>query len=106
MLVELAVDEALPPAPERVEILANARFADVHAVEGNLDRAVVGEKARNLVPEAAIDVVTISGLQPFDRVDVLDALFALLERCDARCERIQLRGFLGARPAAPTRQQR
>ncbi len=54
--------EALAAAAERVEILTHARLADVHAVEPNLDRAVVGEQVCNLVPEPTIDVVTVRAL--------------------------------------------
>ncbi len=93
MLVELARTATLVAAAERLEILANALFADVHAIEGDLDRAVVGEQIRDLVPQAAVEVVAVGVLQALDGVHVLDQRLALLERHDTRIQRRETPGI-------------
>src|SRR5690606_17966940 len=82
--VELAVDQALLPAMEPLQILANALLADVHPVEPELDRAVVGEKIRGFAPEAAIDVETECALQLLDGARGLELLDARGELSDLR----------------------
>src|SRR5262245_15025046 len=100
MLAELAFRERIAAAADRTQVLADARLADINAVEADLDRAVVGEQIRGLFPQAAIGVVAVGGLQPLDGVDVFDSFLALLERRDASLERRGLRDVFRARSAA------
>ena len=78
---------------------------DLDAI-ADLDRAVVGEEIGRFVPEAAIRVVAIGGLQTLDRVGVLDERLAPFQRRDPRGERFELRRVLDARAIAGAHEQR
>ena len=70
-------------APARIGKAFNAvKRARDAAVELVQQRTRAGEEIRGFVPQAAVGVIAVRVLQPLDRVDVLDALVALLERRD------------------------
>src|SRR5690606_14145762 len=50
VLVELALRQARAAVADRVEVFAHALLADVDTVEADLDRAVLREEVRDLVP--------------------------------------------------------
>src|SRR5690606_33791744 len=101
-----AFREAVAPAAERTQVLSNSRLADVDAVEADLDRAVVREQVRGLVPEAFVDVVAVRVLELFDLGRVADALRAQLEPREPPLERGMRRrraGFVRDRVRRPAR---
>ena len=78
MLVDLAFRQARTAAAQRVQELAHALLADIHAVESDLDRAVFGEEVDDLVPQGFVEVVAVSALQALDVGGVLDQRLAVL----------------------------
>ncbi len=82
--VELAVDQAFLSAVEAHKVFADPRLADIHTVDANLDRAVIGEQVCCFAPQAAIDVVAEGLLQLLDGTRAFQFFDAGGQRIDFR----------------------
>src|SRR6185437_3607854 len=83
-------------AAHRTEVFAHSLLADIHPIETYFERGVCGKQVRCLIPQAAIEVVTVGALQTLDRVGVLEEGLASLQRCDPS---LQLTGTRNTRCA-------
>ena len=73
------------------QVFLDAGFADIDAVESDLDGALIAEEIRRFAPEAPIDVVTEGALQLLDGARALELLDPGRQRVDLRIERPALR---------------
>ena len=87
MIVQFPVAE--PLRPELIESVPDAGLAHVDALQPQLQSSVLGKKIRRLIPEFAIDSVSVSVLEIGDLGLIVQPRGAPCELVDAigkRCE--------------------
>jgi hypothetical protein len=106
VVVELAGLETLA-ADDAVVELGDARLADVDARTAELGARVgrIREQCADVAAPFLVDVVTVSALQAFDGLRVLEQLRVVLERGDLGLERAEAREVAGLLRAAALRQE-